>query len=243
MTPANLESRIRRLGWGVFYTAWVGTAEKYGVARTSKVPNQQADVPACPPVSQLPDELHESLRRFGQLWASSNARPRPQVDVAEYWDELLGEWAMSERLPLLIRKHRGNRGQRLMHESGRSIVPCDNSAAHWSFTLAMQGVKPTLRDIGRWLRNDQIPVMMIRKVAEKTSSFQCQLSTRHSLSDRGWKLAHIQPIGLRTRTTLEGQRLERLQRHFRDFLAPSNAFLVPKAWSGIGELAEVSESM
>lgn len=163
--------------------------------------------------------------------------------MVTYWDEMLREWARSEELPLLIRKHRGNRGQALMHQNGRTLVPCDNSAAHWSFTLAMHGVRPTLRDIGRWLRNDEIPVMMIRKVTEKASDFQCQLSAKHSLSDRGWKLAHIRSIGLRSRGKIEDQSLDRLQCHFREFMAPSNMFLVPKEWAGIGELKEVAEAM
>jgi hypothetical protein len=50
-------------------------------------------------------------------------------------------------------------------------------------------------------------------------------------------------IGLGGRDPLKHRHLLDLKLHFRDFLSPSNMFLVPKALGGLGELPQFIEAL
>jgi len=91
----------------------------------------------CP--SELPAELSKLVAEFADGWAASPARPSPPPQVLAHWNGLVRKWAEAPDLPLLVRKHRGDRGTAIKHSSGRTLVPSDNSAAHWAYTLASEG--------------------------------------------------------------------------------------------------------
>jgi hypothetical protein len=59
------------------------------------------------------------------------------------------------------------------------------------------------------------------------------------VNNRGWKLGHIDEVGLNTQTPLSEIPIDTLKRHFCDLLKPSNHFLVPLAWAGLGEVPEI----
>jgi hypothetical protein len=194
--------------------------------------------------TELPAELVEFVSQFGAAWASSVHRPIPAMNVIWQWNSLLQQWAHESQLPLLIRKHRGDRGCEVLHGSGRLTIPTDNSAAHWAFTLACEGKVPTLAEISALFAADKIPVVMVQKAAEKVSAkYHCTLKPEFDVNRKGWKLAHIRPVGVNTRVALRDIPLERLQEQFRALLAPSNMFVVPSVWSGLAEVAAVVEAV
>jgi len=195
-------------------------------------------LPQCPPA--LPRELEELIEQFGRTWASSPIRPAPTPPVAEYWKKLVSDWAAAGDLPLYIRKHNGDRGSELIHPTGRKLVPTDNSAAHWSFTLACEGITPTLDDIRRWISDDLIPIVMIQKTIEKPKAkYHCSLSKKFNVNLQGWKLGHILPVGLNTRQSLVEIQIKKLEDQFQCLINPSNMFAIPLGWSGLAEVNSV----
>ncbi len=184
-------------------------------------------LPTCPP--QLPNELRAPILAFASAWATSPLRPRVRPELVHAWNELLREWIRTPALPLFVRKEAARRGPAPTHPSGRTLLPCDNSPAVWAFTLALEGSCPSLDEVADLAVNGKIPV----KFAE--------LKRFQAFYTAGWKLAHIDGVGLGTRTPLEELSLDKLQEHMRLLLSPSNHFAVPKVWAGLGEVPEVIE--
>ena len=192
----------------------------------------------CP--RELPPELVAFIDDFGRAWAASAIRPRPTDAALNHWTKLIDAWAAAPDLPLFIRKHSNNRGALVSHKSGRSLVPTDNSPAHWAYVLALSGECPSLDDIRSMLASDSIPVVMIQKGVEKPHArFHCPLRKHFNVNEFGWKLAHIKPVGLNNRTSLADLPIERLLEHFCTFLSPANMFVIPSAWSGLAEVESV----
>lgn len=199
-------------------------------------------LPRCP--EALEDELEQAVARFALAWAASSFRPRPKALVCEQWAKLLSEWVAASDVPLLVRKG-GDRGARLKHSiSGRELIPCDNSAAHWAFTLAIAGETPSLDEIKTFIENRLIPTAMIISAKQSgVERYVSGLKNEHNVNRQGWKLAHIEAVGLNTRTPIEHIPLDRLQVHTRRLLDPANMFVVPSRWGGLGEAAAVIEAV
>jgi len=194
-------------------------------------------LPTCP--AELPSDLVALVQEFGKTWSASPLRPAPTPSVCAGWDTLLSQW-VDEDLPLLVRKHNGDRGSERRHETGRIYIPTDNSAAHWAFTLACSGVVPSIKQIREWFAADQIPVVMIQKKVEKAQArYHRSLTKEYDVNRQGWKLGHIRPVGLNTRTPVETLPLARIQEQHTALIAPSNMFVVPLAWSGLAEVEAV----
>ena len=188
----------------------------------------------------LAPEISNLLTEIGLQWASHSERPTPAPEMLARWDTLIVSWLANESLPLFVRKVAGNRGSVLRHVSGRLLIPTDNSPAHWSYSLACTGVCPTVEQVKALLDRDQIPVAMILGTAEKERArYRQTLGRISSPNAAGWKLAHIEEVGLGSRGSLEGTSLESLKVHFRAFLSPSNMFVVPVSWAGLAEVPEV----
>lgn len=196
----------------------------------------------CP--DRLPQDIVALIEQFGRAWADSPLRPRPSAVALAQWSTLLEAWVEDDGVPLFVRKHSANRGSVILHASGRALVPCDNSPAQWAFVMATAGECPTLPDIKSMFAEDAIPVAMIQKTAERASAKQrCTLSRQFSVNHHGWKLAHIQQIGLNERTAISALPMERLAAHFRALMSPSNMFVVPLAWAGIAEIEAVCRAV
>jgi len=144
-------------------------------------------------------------------------------------------------MPLYIRKVRGDKGSVLTHTSGRSLVPVDNSPAQWACWLALSGEQPTLKEVRAWIEQDAIPVGLALSAAEgKKAKYRCGLAGV-PINGYGWKVCHIEPVGL-GRGDIRTLPLDALHDHFRRNLDPSNMFVVPKAWAGLGEMPELIEA-
>jgi hypothetical protein len=100
-----------------------------------------------------------------------------------------------------------------------------------------------MQEIDEMARADQIPVAMALTAEEKeTATYQCIMArVPQNLNALGWKVCHIDKVSLGHRGRLETCNLGTIVDRFRRFLSPSNMFVVPKAWAGLGELPEVVE--
>lgn len=193
--------------------------------------------PAAPPA--LPPEAEELIVRLARVWVAYPCRPRPEPKVLDHWDELIKAWADDTSLPLYARKAANNRGSAILHRSGRVIVPTDNSPAHWSFAASVLGMTPTLEDVRLLVSSDSIPVAMILKSVERQAArFKCTLGKVPSLNASGWKLAHVDGVGLATTVPLTDLGETQLREHFLRLMSPRNMFVVPTKYSGLGELPE-----
>lgn len=199
-----------------------------------------AQCPKC-----LPEELQALLSRFGSLWAKSGQRPRIAQHVRAYWSSLLDEWARNPNLPLFVRKSSEVRGRSVIHEeSSREIIYCDNSPAHWSYIMAYNAECPSLKDVESMIQSDNIPVVMIRKKANiPLAKYHCRLRKEFNVNKFGWKLAHIESVGLRTRIPVEQLPMDLIVKRFRSLLSPSNMFVVPLEWAGIAEAKSIASAV
>src|SRR5687767_15011479 len=109
-------------------------------------------IPAAP--QETPRSIRDGISAAARAWFKDPVRPRVSPEVLARWDELLTGWADAHDLPLLIRKARDNRGHALVHaETGRTLVPTDNSPAHWSVALALCGACPSLDEVREMLES------------------------------------------------------------------------------------------
>lgn len=188
---------------------------------------------------KVPQSIGLAIVAAAAGWAGDPARPRVMREVLIAWDVLLDEWIAAPDIPLFVRKAKDNRGSLLTHTNGRAIIPTDNSPAHWSIGLAHAGICPTLDEVREMFARDAIPVAMVISRAEKECArFRCTRGSTKNPNQLGWKVAHIDDVGL----GYIGQPTEAdfalLTAHHKRFLAPSNIFLVPKDYAGLAETPE-----
>ena len=198
--------------------------------------------PECP--SNLPSDIESLLSELAMKWHNSEMRPRISEQSLKHWDKLIDNWIGDKKLPIFIRKLTEGRGCEIVHKEGRRIIPADNSPANWSFYMAYQECYFDINDIKKFIDMDEIPIAF----AFKPDEIQRAVKTHTGCGDidinkKGWKVCHIQPIGLKTRMKINEIPLSVIEEHFRNFLSPSNMFLVPKKLSGFGELPHLIEVM
>ena len=195
----------------------------------------------CP--NDLGLELKKSIGEVARLWFHSPFRPNISPNVSKGWSVLLQEWTADKSLPILVRKltEDAPAGSVIIHSTGRALVPTDNSPASWVFNLAEQGFVPTLSDIHEGFKSDRIPVAMaIKKKHKPVTKYFCNLKTvKSNPNNHGWKIAHIESVGLGQRGEIREMHIADLEAQFIRFLNPSNMFAVPKTWAGFSEIDEV----
>ena len=204
-------------------------------------------IPAAPKIDEAPERLPAALSgkisEMGAAWRESETRPRPTREVAAAWGALVDQWAGHAEMPLLIRKAKDRRGQELVHKMGRRIIVTDNSPAHWTTRLALTGIVPSLDEVRQLLEDDKIPMQFAIRAADRSYvKYRCTLG-KYSVGNAGWKLCHIEPVGLNTQKPIEEIAITVLETAFRDLVNPGNHFLVPKDWGGIGEATEFITEM
>ncbi len=103
--------------------------------------------------------------------------------------------------------------------------------------LAFGKTKPLLEDIRSYLQRDEIPVAMVvdREMVAR-SRYRCSKVAVPNPNKLRWKVCHRRKVALRGRGPVNQRSIDHLQAHFRDFLSPSNMFLVPLTLAGLGEL-------
>jgi hypothetical protein len=157
----------------------------------------------------------------------------------EKWDRTIDTWAEMDDMPLLIRKRKDNAGSVIIHTTRRQLIPVDNSPAQWVFSMVYNEIDIDIEFIKKLLSEDRLPVSFAPAKKEmERAKYKCTLG-KIDLNQRGWKLAHINPVGLKTRRPLENIPIDILKEHFRKLMSPSNMFLVPKKWSGLAEFPEM----
>lgn len=94
------------------------------------------------------------------------------------------------------------------------------------------------------MASDAVPVAMIQKVSEKAQAqYHCCLPTAFDVNKQGWKLGHIEAVGLKSRAPIQTLPLDRLYQQHRDLLSPANMFVIPLAWSGLAEVDAIIQAM
>ena len=191
-----------------------------------------------------PEDLEDLIHQISETWANSPERPKLDRKVVLEWYELISSWIEDKTLPLFVRNIRAGRGRKIKHSSGRILVPADNTPAHWSYMTAFSGHCPTIEDIHELIESDSIPIAMILKKSERENAeFKGQRASIQNPNQLGWKVCHIEPVKMKARGDLADRDIDILENHFRNFLSPSNMFLVPKALAGFGEFDSLIQLM
>jgi hypothetical protein len=178
-------------------------------------------------------EIENRIQDIANFWKNSPSCPKIKREVEKHWDNLLNEWIADKSLPLYIRKKQSEEilfGQPIKHISGRIIVLTDNYPALWSYISAFEGEKPSIKDIKQKIKDDQIPIAMGIKKRDPRVKFKCTMKR-----DPNWRYCHIEELGTKKRGHVSEITIEKIEKHFKLFLAPSNMFVLPKAWGDLGE--------
>jgi hypothetical protein len=194
-------------------------------------------LPKCP--VPLPPEISSAAEALAVAYANSPMRPRLAVEVTAHWDALIDAWAEREDLPLLIRKQAADIGELLRHrESGRLLAPCDNSPAHWVIVNAFaSGAAFRMRDVELALTNHSVPVTMAMNLQEiAAATMKGVLAKQPSAYKKGWKVDHLDDVGLGQKLRVEDIPLADLKGHFCRLMKPSNIVLVPSVLKGLGDM-------
>jgi hypothetical protein len=186
-----------------------------------------------------------ALRRLASTWRDSPIRPHITGHDALAWHGLLQEWVRDPAMPLLIRRPRYGRGREITHPSGRILVPTDDSPAMYLLSLAMEQRSPGRHDLYNALKTGRMPIAATLTPEERS---QARYSgtvggmDAPDLNELGYSVCHITHVGLR-RVSLEERTEVELVAHSLLFLSPVNMFVVPKEYSGLGELPEFLDEM
>lgn len=180
------------------------------------------------------DATREAVHALAFRWHDTPSRPRIAPEILAAWRGVVEAATTDRRLPLFIR--RAPAGTHMTHQtSGRTILFVDNSPAHWCFSSALCGRCPTPDDILDALASGRFPIAMVPKDTTLYSG-ALQKMDAPSLNNRGWKVCHIAPVGLKKRPELSDE--DTLVTYTRRLLDPNNMFLVPKVYGGLGEVPE-----
>ena len=200
------------------------------------------EVPTCP--SPLPPDIQAPIEQFATAWAQSLVRPHPTKDQLEVWDRLIDAWIEDTTLPLFVRRFNEAlpRGSRLMHESGRYLVPTDNTPAHWAFSEACAASIHNLDQVRELLVADKVPIAMMLNASEKASAHHRGVGRKGLLNDKGWKLCHVESVKVGRGNVLK-MPIGKLQEQFHRFMSPRNMFLIPLRLGGMGEVQEVIDAI
>ena len=115
--------------------------------------NRTRTVMQCP--ETLSREYLGYVGRLGKALATAKWRPEPSKVMVKRWDDYVRDWSTNKRRPLFIRRRTAGRGSVIQHESGRQLVPVDNSTAHWVYRAVLANRAPPKR-----LYIQSIPVAM-----------------------------------------------------------------------------------
>lgn len=180
------------------------------------------------------EEIRMKIREIGRLWRNSPSNPQINDDVLKDWNNLIKEWIADKDMPLIIRKETSKRGQAFMHPCGREIIVSDNTAAIWVYSNVLKGKVFTLSQVKELLKRNELPMvfMQTEEIREK-AKYTKQLGS-YALS--GWKLCHIQSVGLNTNKSIEELNISDIEDHFRKYANPNNMFVLPKEIGYLGEI-------
>jgi hypothetical protein len=88
---------------------------------------------------------------------------------------------------------------------------------------------------------DTIPFAMAMSANERLGvKYKCTRQAIQGQNQLGWKVAHIEDVGLGYTGAVETTSLSELCAHMKRFLSPENMFLVPKAYAVVAETPDQS---
>ena len=184
----------------------------------------------------IEDEIRKQISAIGRLWRFSEHNPKISSDIVDAWDRLIDDWIEDKTMPLIVRRSKELRGHIYHHSSGREIVVSDNTIAIWVSNKVLSGEIETLSHIKELLELDEIPITFAFKKDEVIVARYTKTLGKYALKD--WKVCHIDPIGLNTKTNIVDIPIKVLEEHFRKYASPKNIFLLPQAIGGLGEIPE-----
>lgn len=198
-------------------------------------------VPEFKYIENETEAFKELIVNATKILSEKMVKAKTDQACEEWWDTLIKDWIKEKKLPLYIRKFNDKypRGSEVIHNSGRVLIPCDNGPAHWAFSMCFNDNLLSLPEIANFISSDQIPIAFALKGKEKSSKY---IFTKHEIdnpNNKGWKIAHIEPVGLKTRKPLEEIEIKKIETHFFHFMNPKNMFLFPLKYAGLAEVEEV----
>ena len=184
-------------------------------------------------------EMLELISELGKKWRDSEENPSHSAELLEHWERIVYAWKDDHELPLVIRKHSESRGQERIHKTGRKIVLTDNSFSQWIFyNILNNEQKYSLSELKLLIADDKIPFSFaIKKTDLSKVKYKTPLG-KFCINKDGWKLCHIEPVGLKSPLRVEEMDIERLQDHFVKLANPKNMFVLPLEIGGLGEIDE-----
>lgn len=182
--------------------------------------------------------MREKIQELGKFWKKSETNPKISEKVLSKWERLIDDWINDETLPIIIRKQTSIRGSETTHDSGRKIVTTDNSFSQWIYCNVLNGNAYSIEEIKDLLKKDNIPMSFAIKASEKEKIKYKKTLGNYSINKRGWKLCHIDPVGLKTKQSLEKIDIQDLENHFKKLANPRNMFLLPLQIGSLGEIQE-----
>lgn len=199
----------------------------------------KSGVPICP--KELPENILQAAQRLAAAYWDSPIRPKLSEDVIQHWDSLIDAWADDVTLPLFIRKQSADIGSILQHGASlRPLAPCDNSPAHWVVITAFStGRRFSLAEIKAAIEKHAIPVTMAMSKADIVASAMKGVLAKtkgFNASDYGWKVDHVDDVGLKQRLRIQEMPIGDLKDHFKRMMKPSNIVLVPSVLKGLGDM-------
>lgn len=180
------------------------------------------------------EEIRMKIREIGRLWRNSPSNPQINDDVLKGWNNLIEEWIADKDMPLIIRKETSKRGQAFMHPCGREIIVSDNTAAIWVYSNVLKGKVFTLSQVKELLKRNELPVIFMQTEEIRAKAKYTKQLGSYALS--GWKLCHIQSVGLNTNKSIEELNISKIEDHFRKYANPNNMFVLPKEIGYLGEI-------
>ena len=157
------------------------------------------------------------------------------------WESDVINWKENKNLPLIVRKGSGIRGSELVHITGRRIIITDNSFSQWVYSNVLDGIVYSLDDIDKMLKNDEIPMCFARKKEDANKIKFKKVLGNYSVNKRGWKLCHIDSVGLNSKAPIQKIDINELEKHFIKLGNPQNMFLLPLEIGSLGEIQEFIE--
>jgi len=184
------------------------------------------------------EKIRNQIKELGKIWRESEHNPKASSIIVDSWDNLVSEWIQDKSLPLIIRRSKELRGHVYHHCSGREIVISDNTVAIWVSYHVINRKTISLSEIRKLLENKELPITLSfdGKKKEKDGATYTKVLGNYNL--KGWRVCHIEPVGLNSRKAIEEIDISILEEHFWRYLSPKNMFLIPKNIAGLGEIQE-----
>ena len=183
----------------------------------------------------LPDYFDPGIKALASDWKDDPSRPVVSSSVIVWYEKQLKKWIADSGLPMLIRKHRGNRGHIRTHKSGRILIPCDNAPANWFFSSALFDHSFDAKEVPEKLINSTLPIGMVADTGATYKGHQSIKMDPPNLNTLNFKICHVEPVGIGY-GEIEDINLKVLKEHMYRFLSVKNMFLLPKQYGALGEL-------